>query len=579
MQFTPQNNYVGLNNGILLTSYEYKDSQLHFDEAHIKQIKNMSGFEKEVTNLGIVESLFNQIGLNYRGSKTLWNLDANGKNNTVVVNNNDGIYTFDVVLGDHTTNKAKILSFEAANPEKPGVDESPIWIRLDKRLVGANAIIYLSKYSGIEFITKGHPRGSVTEGFLYETQLVVNNNHNTYVPAMYLTESAYVCAGPGITSERNEDYDDRQVGSAVRRFFNSMGNAVNQKYFTVTRNAAMSKMPSNNLLSHSLDQHTAMYKVDLMSSNSYAAQGMGMTGKNEVGAFLSKGYKSQADMKKSIVHTLIVPQLEMYYMGLIAAENNHYAVWGNGGTVAVGKDQQKVQLPIGLFRQMMKQANKQSYNLDKFNFDNFIGFIRNGFSKIASPGNKVQVKVKCGMGSLQLAQEAITKKFGTIPGILNLNEFINNKGGDNLELGYSIGFRRFLMPLGDIEIIFEYAEELDSPTGDPNQIDNPIIKNGLRLSSYSFIIDDITGLGTNIVELQNGTLENDYHIMWADGKMPYLGDPSRHSISSISIPGYEVYIEKAFKAYHVMDPGKVWMYLPLNPKTKAMFGANAYDRW
>ena len=572
-------NYVGLNNGILLTSKDYKDMPLHYDEAHIRHLKNMMGDSDTPTHLGVVDNLFHQIGLNYRDTRSLWSIKSDGSRNLQFVDNADGKYTFDVTLGDHMSNKAKILWFEAANPDKPGIDETPIWIRLDKRLVGANAIIYFSKFAGVELITVDQPKGSNAEGFLYETRLVVNNNFSTYLPSEYLKEGMYVCAGPAITSERNEDYDDRQIGSAIRRFYQSMGNAVNQKYFTVTRNAALSTMSSNNPVAHSLEQHTKMFKLDLLAENSYAATGKEVIGAANVNGFLSQGYKSSKDMQKSIVQTVLVPQLEMFYMALIEAEINWYAVWGNGGTVRVGKDQQVVHLPIGLMRQMMKNANKYSFNITDFRFDHLIKWLRAGVSKLASPTNRQRIPVKTGMGGLELAMRGIKDKFGEIPGILNLNEFLTNRSKDNLSLGFSMGFKQFMFPLGDVELVFEYAEELDSVVGDPNQIDNPIVNGGYRLSSYAFIVDDITGEGNNILELRNGTLEKDFHVFWINGKMPYLGDYRRHAASSLSIPGYEVYIEKAYKAYHVLNPGKTWMYLPINPKTRAMFGANAYDRW
>lgn len=575
-QFFPQN-YVGLNGGVLLTSATY-NSKLHFDKAHISHLSQVLGNDVAPTHLGVINSLFNQIGLDYRGVQSLWSINAQGTKNIIEVDNPHGIYTFDKVLADDS-NKAKIMSIEVTgNPARPGIDGNPIFMRLNKRLVGANAILTFSKFAGIELKTTQQPSGSDAEGYLYKTELVVNNNSAQYVPLEYLKVGFYVCAGPGITSERNEDYDDRQIGSAVARFYNSIGTAANQKYFTVTRQAALSSVATNNPLSVSLENHSKIFKMDLMDSNSYAAKGKAITGEQNVNDFLSKGYKTKGELTKSIVHTLIVPQIEMYYMALIQAENNWYAMYGNGGTTRVGKDPQTVTLPIGLMRQIMKQGNKQSYNVDNFRFDNLIGWIKTGTSKLSSVSNKMEVRVKTGMGGLLLAQEGITKKFGAVPGILNLNEFITNKGGDNLSLGFSLGFRRFTFPLGDVEVVFEYAEELDAVTGDPNQIDNPMFRNGLRLSSYAFIIDDITGQGNNIAELVPA-IDRDFHLMHADGKMPYLGDPQRHNINSISNPGYEVYIEKRFHAYHLIDGAKVWMYLPINPRTRSMFGANAYDKF
>jgi hypothetical protein len=72
-------------------------------------------------------------------------------------------------------------------------------------------------------------------------------------------------------------------------------------------------------------------------------------------------------------------------------------------------------------------------------------------------------------------------------------------------------------------------------------------------------------------------VNKDFHLYHVDGKMPYLGDKNRHASVGPSIPGYEVYIEKGYKAYQVVDPARVWMMLPINPRTRNTFGTFMTD--
>jgi len=285
-------------------------------------------------------------------------------------------------------------------------------------------------------------------------------------------------------------------------------------------------------------------------------------------------------MAKDIVHTVLVPEIELYYMALINQEINNYAIWGNGGTIRTqGKDPQTIILPVGLFRQVMKSANKFAYNLNNFKLDQLVAFLNNGLRGRTSVSNMLTIKVKTGTGGLSIVKPQILAKFNQVSTNMTIfgNEFIYNKGGSNLNLGFRMEFDRITLPMGNMEIVFEHAPELDANMGDYNDIDNPIVgKAGYRLSSYCFIIDDITGAGNNIIELYN-EVNKDFHLYHVDGKMPYLGDKNRHASVGPSIPGYEVYIEKGYKAYQVVDPARVWMMLPINPRTRNTFGTFMTD--
>ena len=99
---------------------------------------------------------------------------------------------------------------------------------------------------------------------------------------------------------------------------------------------------------------------------------------------------------------------------------------------------------------------------------------------------------------------------------------------------------------------------------------NPVIPaskgiGGHRLSSYMFIIDDITNsMDGNIYELLYGP-DWDISKRHISGKLNYMG--TDNFASAGHHPGFEVFLEKRHKAYWVKDITKSLLIKPINPFT------------
>jgi hypothetical protein len=575
-----QNNNLpttALTNGILVDSRTYSGG-LNMDKHHIRNLKEKLG-ETTSDHLGTISGLMSQIGLNYRDSGASWALGKNGVRNIKTINNSDGLYTYDVVIPNES--KAKVMSYEASNTEKPGIDGSLIRIQLNKKICEHNAILSFGPYSGVELHVTDEPiEGSEAAGYWFTCRLITNDTLNRYVDLKYLQPGTYLAAVGSITSERNTLYDSRMVGASTKRYMNYAGNGRAQKYFSVTRDAARTKIGTDAPNKIGLADHKELYTISLFTEGSkvnrseYANKKLTDSGARDVLTSLYGGNKDA--MKQDIYHTVVVPKLEMWYMSLIQKEIDHYSMWGNGGTATVGKDNDRVILPVGLMRQMLNGTNKYAYNVSDFRIKQLEAFIRNGVDKFANTYDMMNVVIKTGSGGLALVKPQIAEHYAQYNVVINGNEFLQNKGmNNNLSLGMDFAYDRISVDQGKFRMIFEYAPELDAVLGDINNIDNPIIMDGKRLSSFAFIVTDITGMDDNIIEVQNEQYK-DFEIMWESGKMDYMdGGSKRHAINSINNPGYTVYMEKGYRCYHLVDQDKCWMMLPINPKTGQKFASFA----
>jgi len=98
-----------------------------------------------------------------------------------------------------------------------------------------------------------------------------------------------------------------------------------------------------------------------------------------------------------------------------------------------------------------------------------------------------------------------------------------------------------------------------------NDIENPII-DGYPLSSYTFMVFDITdGKNDNIYLLKRKT-DMGLRLWYQNGTMDYLGRSSGFQ-SSGSFNGYRVFMSQMYPAIWVKDPTKVLKFVMRNPIT------------
>lgn len=567
-------NYASLSNGYLLRTKSWS-LDLNIHKSHLVNFNNMVGSKQPPTSLGVINDIAHLTGLGGIFQPTYWGVDINNPNRVVkTVDNEEGVYTYQK-MAHSDNNKAKIMSIEVVGDQtRPGIDSNPVYLTLDKRIAGANAIFAFSQMSGVQLKSEGQPSGSNAEGYRYKMTLTSTDSINSFIDPLYLKVGRYITVIGAVDSEYNTEYDSRTLTGKMLNFYNTIGNASNQKFFTISLNASRGSI--DNAAVYSLAQHQQLLQIDFMNPQSKAyklSMGTEIKGASLKQLAADGGFDNARTSMRAFI-----PQIEAYYMQLINAENEYYAMFGSGGSTMINGD--KVTLPRGLFHQMMQSANKYSYNIGGKILDK----IRSSISKIThnrfTPDSNKQIIVKTGQGGLMQAQREITELMGTIPGVFNTNEFLTNKTGNNLELGYRFGMRRFSHPLGNYELVFMYEPSLDSEfSADPNQIDNPVIKNGFRLSSYVYIIDDLEGDGgyENIVRLEPSQTDRDFHVWWLNGKVPYIGDPNRHGSSS-NKPNTEVYLSKRYHGYALVKPEKTLLILPINHITQRPYGQSMLDR-
>ena len=365
--------------------------------------------------------------------------------------------------------------------------------------------------------------------------------------------------------EYGQKYNDMgTIKSGYREFYNYVGEGTAHVYFEVTRDAAYSKI-SDNCVAGIRDYRKIleMYQFAPGSPLSDAA----LRGESPVNYLMKKGMGKDAAMnqvKQDLVKTGWVPEVEALAMRKIEMDVEMQAVWGAGGVIEV-EGKTAVHMPIGLFHQV-NLGSTYSYNIPLFNLEKLEAYFVSRVKDKIDPYGQNELVVGTGRAGLKLVRPQILERVKQSGIFIQDNErYI--KGTDNQTLYYDgPNFLAYRWEFGIIK--FVHVPALDPIIA--NDLENPLF-GGERLSSYIFIIDDLSAEGDNVYEVVYGP-DWDYQHRFINGKMNYLDIKSSSSSfaafqSANNHPGFQVFLEKRHKAYWIKDITKSLLIKPINPRT------------
>ena len=256
-------------------------------------------------------------------------------------------------------------------------------------------------------------------------------------------------------------------------------------------------------------------------------------------------------------------------MTKIATDIETYLMWGQGGRIKQdGPDDMR--LSTGLWSQLdnsyKRIYNKSGFTLDLFRSEIFNFF--NGKVEFKGPDPLRNLIVQTGMAGMKMINQAIKKEaFGT--GLtVNLDQSgVNGISGTNaMDLNFGFAFTSYTIPfLANVKFVLNPAFD----NVHTNDIENPII-DGFPLSSYNFIIFDITDNTNDNIFLLKLKWDSELKWFYQNGTMDYMGR-SQGFQSSGNFNGYRVMMSQTMPAIWVKDPTKVLKIVMRNPVTGGSF--------
>jgi hypothetical protein len=220
-------------------------------------------------------------------------------------------------------------------------------------------------------------------------------------------------------------------------------------------------------------------------------------------------------------------------------------------------------MSVGLWKQL-DNSFKRIYNRAGFSLDLFRSEIYNFYNgkvEFEGPDPKRSLIVQTGMGGMKQVNEAILKVAVNSGLVINAAQ-IGAITGSGMDLNFGFAYTSYTIPfLANVKFVLNPAFD----NVHTNDIENPII-DGFPLSSYSYIVFDVTDSGNDNIFLLKLDWDNQLKWWYQNGTMDYMGRTQGFT-SSGQFNGYRVYMSQTMPAIWVKDPTKVLKIVMRNPIT------------
>jgi hypothetical protein len=536
------------NNGLFLRDTSYKASS-HVDSYHLA---NMLG-DSEPTDMGPVDIW----AMTQKVEMPLYQMSSFGGKNVIEVDNARGEWKWQTPIAQDLP--YVLEDIEPLNMRK-GDDGTSFKIKLNKREFGHGDIITYDKYNGVELIVS--PEDDILpigDAFVYTVRLV-NNDSYKYMDNKFLAAGTKFFRKSSARGEYGERFSDIQTKSGHREFYNYVGGAEAHVHYSISSRADMQiKGGMNADGSVNVTEIWRNFDKTMDPSVSSIDDMVGKMGKDYVKRAMANGDLSRTFMTS----------LEAAHLSKISQDIENYLMWGHGGRVRQdGPDD--VRLSVGLWKQLdnsfKRVYNKSSFSLEMFRAELYNFY--NGRVEFDGPDPKRQIVVQTGMGGMRMVNEAI-KREAANDNFITVNgdkSGINGVTGTGMDLGFGYAFTSYVIPfLANVRFVINPAFD----NVHTNDIENPVI-DGHPLSSYSFIIFDITDNTNDNIYMLKLKWDNALKWWYQNGSMDYMGR-SQGFQSSGQFNGYRVYMTQAMPAIWVKDPTKVLKIVMRNPITGGSF--------
>ena len=534
-----------LNNGLFLRDTNYNASS-HIDSYHLT---NMLG-NAEPTDMGPVDLW----AMTQKVEMPLYQMASFGGKNTIMVDNARGEYKWQtpvaqelpVSLG-HTTSAGTEL----------GADGVPFQIKLSKREFGHGDIITYDKYNGLELYVTADDILQVGDAWVYTVELV-NNASGTGVDAKYLAAGTKFFRKGSARGEYGERFSDISTGAGFREFYNFVGGAEAHVHYSISSRADL-------MLKGGMNADGSVPVTEIWRNFDKSVD-PSLSSIEDIASAMGKDYVKKAFDNGSLSRTFLT-SMEAAHLSKVANDIETYLMWGHGGRIKQdGPDD--LRLSVGLWKQL-DNSFKRVYNKSGFSLDMFKNELYNFYAgkvEFDGPDPKRELIVQTGIGGMQLVNAAIAAEAAaTSPMVTNMDA-IGAITGKGMDLGFGFAYTSFVIPfLANVKFVLNPAfDNLHT-----NDIENPLI-DGRPLSSYSFIIFDVTEGGSDNINLLKLSWDNQLKWFYQNGTMDYMGRTQGFA-SSGHFNGYRVMMTQTMPAVWVKDPTKVLKIVMKNPVTGGSF--------
>lgn len=535
-----------LNNGIFLRDTTFNASS-HLDSYHL--LNQMQDVKPD--DMGVIDlwAMLQKVEM------PLYSMASFSGKNTKEVEDPHGRFSWSLPVSNDLP--FIIEDVDSTNTTK-GVDGQTFKIKLSRREFGKGEIITYDKYLGVELYTV--PNSDIIaagDHFIYTVQLV-NNDNVQYLDNKYLKSGTKYFRVGSARGEYGETYADMITKAGERQFYNFLPTGEAHAYYSVSERA---RKLLDGGVSYTKADPDANFVTEIWKSTDPNLD-PAVTDINTMVQIMGKDYIEKSKAAGTLTGSYL-RKLDGAHIAKVGKDIETYLMWGKGGRVRQdGPDD--IRMSVGLWKQL-DSAYKRIYNKGSFSLSLFRTELYNFFNgkvEFDGPAPNRVLEVWTGIAGMQMIGTAILKEATALGWLINADK--SGAGailGTGMNLSYGFAFTEVTIPFFGV-LRFKLNPAFDNVNN--NNIENPTI-DGFPLSSYSYIIWDITDTPNNIF-LMKDKYDNQFKWRYINGTADYMGKNSGF-MSSGDFNGYEVKMGQKYPAIWVKDPTKLLKIVMKNPIT------------
>lgn len=530
----------------------------HMDSYHLRQL----ALSARPTSMGIVEYW----AQTQQAQPFLYNFASFGGKNKVTVDDPDGRYAWDVPVINEIPYITRDL--DVANTRK-GLGKLPFKIALNRKAYGLTSVITYDKMAGIRL--RVLEVEEVGNGEVYYTVTIHSGDKTTYLDNKYLTAQTPYYRQTSLRGEYGESWDETMQITGYRTFYNMMGTGEANKTYSVSSRAD-DMMRSKG--------KGGVNITELIKFNDWDPNDPSRLNIPDQAAKVAQIGLLKA-MEEGIITYSFVLAKERECIEAVIQDIENELMWGTGGySEQDGPD--GIRTSVGLWRQL-DNSFKDTYTVGTVNIldrikSNIYNYY-NGRVDFKGPDPEREIIIQTGIAGMEQVNNAIAQMVGNSGMVVNASQVgaISNASNsktsipaiNGMDLRFGFAYTSYVIPfLANVKFVV-------NPALDPvlaNDIENPML-NGYRLSSYCYIIWDVTANGGNDnIFMMEWFYDRGLKWFYQNGTSSYMGD-QKGFLSVGDFSGWAVKMSQYHKGVWVKDPTRVLKLVPYNPVTNASFGS------
>lgn len=553
---------VGLHSGILMHLGNQLELPSNLDMSHIGMLEG----PKEHTHLGTLDLW----AFKRKQDRPWLSLAGIGSNNILYVESD--YFTYDVAA---TSDGSIKIVQDISGQDEVGKGGTPFDILVDSPRLGGHGQVFKFDPMLKEelMVTETLIRDAGEGQWIYSVKRVDSDEP---LNKFYLQNGMHLVP---MHTEMSPEFGQSYASFAVKgpknnRYIVPVGQVYNQVHYQVTTKVAEYGGGAGNISITGSKKK----ELDRLFEYYFRMDGMEQSGLSTVDELVKTNPDALKNaVKEGRVNVAIASMYDSLSLKFLNRGEQEYMLWGSGGVRNQGGVDEYL-APVGAWQQF-DTGYKTEFNIADFTLEVLKAAIYEYFhGKVdyPNPGSETVLEVMTGMGGFQLINKLISEQVNDQALIVHAKDF-NNLTGDALSLSYK--------PSWYVEITIPMLARLRfvyNPAFDPietNPFINPVVANGYKLSSYSFII---------YAENEFGGSGNIKLIRSSDGGgkvfMNVINGTSSHPLTRTIGPGgvtlsqgsdlrsgYAAYFRKKMDSLFVVDPTRILKLVAKHPLTGKTF--------